>query len=437
LGKRLLGRRAISHLSIRVRKIAHPGKKRRSELRRFPGMFRRWGFLSALFGWLCLVSAALAQTPANEVVSQAMRRGAEAMTAGNFKAAVAAYTSVTLGSPQFAEGYFNLGLALQQADQLDAARAALEKALRLKPGLRGANLFLGVIAYRENRFMDAEASLLLETHVDPRSAKAFMWLGVCRLAEDRPEAAIAPLDKAHELAPSDVDTLYHRGRAYFLVAKDSYAAMFKVDPDSFRVHQVLAESAAEAYRAEEAIAQYETAIQLAPRQSGLHESLGDQYWTSGNLDKAAEAYKTELEIDPSDTMAKFKLGSLEVVHANSAKGVPLLRQALREDPTLRDAHYYLGEGLLDLAQDEEAAHEYQLAIAPDPTDDRAMTSYYRLSQVYKMMHRTDDAHEALANYQRLKAQTQTRQDTRREQIVRKRSQLPVDDPDKFPGPVDN
>lgn len=366
-----------------------------------------------------------------------MRQGAEAMTAGNFNAAVAAYTSVTRQSPQFAEGFFNLGLSLQQAGQLDAAHAALEKVLKLKPGLRGANLFLGVIAYRQNRFKDAEASLLLETYVDPHSAKAFMWLGVCRLAEDKPEAAIAPLDKAHELDPTDVDTLYHRGRAYFLVAKNSYAAMFKANPDSFRVHQVLAESAAEAYRDDEAIAQYEAAIQLAPRQAGLHESLGDQYWTKGNVDKAAEAYKTELEIDPSDTMAKFKLGSLEVVHSNSAEGVPLLRQVLREDPTLRDAHYYLGDGLLDLAQNEEAAHQYELAIAADPTDDRAMTSYYRLSQAYKKMHRVDDAREALANYQRLKAQTEARQELRRAQIVRKRSQLPVDDPDKLSGLVDN
>jgi tetratricopeptide (TPR) repeat protein len=234
-----------------------------------------------------------------------------------------------------------------------------------------------------------------------------------------------------------VDTLYQRGRAYFLVAKDSYAAMFKADPDSFRVHQVLAESAAEAYRAEEAIAQYETAIKLAPRQSGLHESLGDQYWTSGNVDKAAEAYKTELEIDPADTMAKFKLGSLEVVHANSAGGVPLLRQVLHEDPTLRDAHYYLGDGLLDLGQDAEAAHEYELAIAAESTDDRAMTSYYRLAQAYKKMHRTDDAREALANYQRLKAQTEARQDSRRAQIVRRRSQLPIDNPDQLPDPAAN
>jgi hypothetical protein len=48
----------------------------------------------------------------------------------------------------------------------------------------------------------------------------------------------------------------------------------------------------------------------------------------------------------------------------------------------------------------------------------------------------DDAREALANYQRLKAQTDARQDSRRAQIVRKRSQLPVDDSGKLPGSID-
>ncbi|MGD0890530.1 MAG: tetratricopeptide repeat protein [Terracidiphilus sp.] len=398
-------------------------------------MNRQCGIVSFVC-FLFLSFTGLAQPAADEAVRQAMQQGAAAMTSGQFDQAVEAYTRVTHLQPAFAEGFFNLGLAEEQAGHLDEAHTALEQAIHLKPAIRGAHLFLGTIAYKRDRFKESEDDFLAETRIDPRSAKAFMWLGVSRLAEEHPEAAIAPLDKAHEIDPTDVDTLYHRGRAYFLVAKDSYAAMFKANPDSFRVHQVLAESAAEAYRAEEAIAQYKTAIELAPRQSGLHESLGDQYWTSGDLDKAAEAYKAELEIDPADTMAKFKLGSLYVVHANSAEGVPLLRQALQQDPTLRDAHYYLGDGLLDLDQNAEAAHEYELAIAADPTDDRAMTSYYRLAQAYKKLHRVDDAREALANYQRLKAQTQARQDSRRAQIVRKRSQLPVDNPDKLPDSVE-
>ena len=78
-------------------------------------------------------------------------------------------------------------------------------------------------------FKDAEASFLRETRIDPQNPKVFMWLGVCRLAQDDAQGAVAPLDKAHALDPRDVDILYHRGRAYMLVANASYAEMFNVD----------------------------------------------------------------------------------------------------------------------------------------------------------------------------------------------------------------
>ena len=358
------------------------------------------------------------------------------MTSGDFKAAVAAYTTVTHSLPEFAEGYFNLGLALQQAGRLDEARAALEKALRLKPGLRGANLFLGILAYRQNRFKDAEASLLRETRLDPRNAKAFMWLGVCRLAQDDPQAAIPALDKAYALDPSDVDILYHRGRAYLLVANASYAAMFKLDHDSLRVHQVLGEAYAQAYRNTEAISEFELAVKMAPRQPGLHEELGDQYWIAGQLDKVATAYKDELSIDPNAISAKYKLGCLLVLNQNPAEGVKLLREALSADPSLSDAHYYLGTGLMSSGQDQDAIQEFELAIAANPSEDRAMTSYYKLAQIYRRLHKTQEAQAAMANFLRMRAQTKERQDRHAEQIVRKRTELPVADPEKLSMPTD-
>jgi protein O-GlcNAc transferase len=388
--------------------------------------------IGSVFFLLVAVAPATSYVTAQELtapsVQQAMHQGTAAMTSGQFESAVAAYRTVTHLLPGFAEGFLNLGLAEERAGQLDEAKASLQRAVNLKPGIRGAHLFLGTIAYKRNHFAESEEDFVAETRVDPRSGKAFMWLGVARLAEDRADAAIGPLDHAHELDPTDVDTLYHRGRAYFLVANASYADMFKIDPDSFRVHQMLAESAAEAFRTEEAIHQYETAIQVAPRQPGLHEELADQYWTAGNLDKAATTYQGELEIDPTDTLAKFKLGSLYVVRGKSAEGVPLLRQAIQEDPSLRDAHYYLGDGLLDLGDAEEAVREYQLAIAQDPGDERAMTSYYRLSQAYKRLHQSNEARAALADYLKIRDQTRAKQASGSSQIARKRSQLPVADP---------
>lgn len=387
------------------------------------------GLLPAVLAGANLIPA-LAQTPTNEAVRQQMQQGSEAMTAGNFNAAITAYTTVTQKMPEFGEAYLNLGLALQQAGQLDDARAALEKAVRLKPGLRGANLFLGIIAYRENRFKDAESRILLETRLEPRSAKAFMWLGVCRLAENDPQGAIAPLDKAYALAPSDVDILYHRGRAYLLVANGSYAEMFKLNSDSLRVHQVLAESYANSYRTQDAIGEFEVTVKMDPRLPGLHEELGDQYWIAGEFDKVVEAYREELRIDPHAVTAMYKLGCFLVLHRDAAKGVDLLHDALREDPSLADAHYYLGDGLMALDQDVDATREFEQAVAAEPSNNRAISAYYKLAQLYRKFGRTSEAQAALKNLQRMKTAVQDQRDSRTEHRVRDRMELPVEDAEK-------
>ncbi len=325
------------------------------------------GACAAVCLWFPSAPAA-AQAVSDDDVRQAMQQGAQAMAAGNFNGAAASFTAVTKARPALAEGHFNLGLALEQAGKLDAARTELETALRQKPELRGANLFLGLIAYRQNRFKDAERNLMHETRLDPSNAKAFLWLGVCHLAEDDAQGAIPPLDKAFALDPTDADILYHRGRAYLLVANASYDAMFKLDRDSMRVHQVLGEAYAKAYRTPEAISEFELAVKMAPKQPGLHEELGDQYWVAGETEKVAAAYRDELRIDPYAVSAKYKLGSLLVLHQGLPEGVALLRDVLHTDPSLSDAHYYLGTGLMGLNQTDDAVREFELAIAAEPTD---------------------------------------------------------------------
>ena len=381
---------------------------------------------AAVLGGMLTVQA---QTAIDETLQQEMRQGGAAMAAGNFSQAAAAYSQVTQARPDFAEGHFNLGLALLQEGKLDDAWAALDKSLRLKPGLRGANLFLGVIAYRENRYQEAETRFIRETVIDPHNAKAFMWLGVCRLAENNAQGAIAPLDKAYALDPDDTDILYHRGRAYLLVANSSYEAMFQLDHDSARVHQVLAEAYAQAQRNDEAIEQLRLAVATAPRLPGLHEELGDQYWVVGKLDQAGEAYRAELGIDPNAVTAKYKLGSLLVLNQKFGEGAELLREALSADPTLNDAHYYLGEAQAGTGDNRGAIREFELAIAANPADNRAMSAYYQMAGIYHRLHQPEKQRAAMDNFLRLKADAQQRRQQSLAQMVRKRSELPVEDPE--------
>jgi tetratricopeptide (TPR) repeat protein len=166
---------------------------------------------------------------------------------------------------------------------------------------------------------------------------------------------------------------------------------------------------------------------MAPRQPGLHEELGDQDWIVGNLDKAAEAYRAELHNDPEAVTAKYKLGSLLIEHMDPAKGVQLLREALRADPSLVDAHYYLGTGLMTIGQDQEAVLEFKQAIAADPANIRAKGSYYKLAQIYRELHRTDEAQAAMQNFLRMRTDAAALEDSKVAQRVRKRTELPVQD----------
>ncbi len=363
-------------------------------------------------------------------VRKAMQDGAAAMAARKFTAAAADYKLVTRALPKFAGGYVDLGLALEQAGQLDQARAALRKSLELHPGLRGANLFLGIIAYRQNRFRDAETRLTRETRIDPRDAKAFMWLGVCYLAQDNPKAAIPPLNRAHALDPKNADILYHRGHAYLMMANASYAAMFKLNPDSMRVHQVLGEAYAKAYRTQEAISEFQIAIKMAPHEPGLHEELGDQYWVAGELHKAARAYRAELRIDPNSVASMYKLGSLLVRTMKPAQGVPLLRKALREDPSLIDANYHLGIGLMMLHKNRQAIQQFKKTIAANPTNSRAQTTYYKLAMLYRKLGNHQAETSAMQNFLRLKNAQHAKRIRHTARIVRDRTSLPVERPQK-------
>ena len=152
-----------------------------------------------------------------------------------------------------------------------------ETALKLKPGLRGANLFLGITLYGSNQFGAAKLAFERELAGDPKQAAAMEWLGRTEIALNEPSNAADILDKALALDPHNVDALYFCGRAHMLASKEAYDKMYSADPNSWRVHEVLAQSYSDSDHYQQAITEYLAAIQLAPHEPELHEWLGDEY----------------------------------------------------------------------------------------------------------------------------------------------------------------
>jgi tetratricopeptide (TPR) repeat protein len=334
------------------------------------------------------------------------------MQAGNLDEAGAGFAAVIKQAPTFAEAHFNLGLVRQEQGQYEDAIASFHNALALKPHLHGANLFLGISAFRLNRLGEAQAAIKKETVSYPKDANAWMWLGVVSLALDHAEQAAEALDKADKIKPGDPDILYHRGRAHLLVSKDSYAEMFKADPQSWRVHRVLAQANAEAERHVDAIAEYEAAIKLAPTQPGLHEELGSEYRNANKISEAEQAFQRELEIDPNNVLARYKLGALAVEQGDGAKAKRLIEDALREKPGLIHADYNLGRAEMLLGNDPVATSHFERTTQSDTDPEVVEQAWYQLGTAYRRMHRVDEARNAMQMFQKLKDQEAERSQSR-------------------------
>jgi len=333
------------------------------------------------------------------------RQASEAMRQGQLDQAADGFSSIVKTSPTFAEAYLNLGLVREEQGRHPEAIDNFQKALQLKPRLRGANLFLGVSQYRTNHLDLALAALHKETVANPKDANAWMWLGVVALEKGDGDQAVDALDKAARLAPANVDILYHRGRAHLAVSNESYARMFKADPKSWRVRQLLAEANANAERHTDAIAEYQAAIKLAPNEPRLHEELGAEFRVAGKVAEAEEAFRRELEIDPDNAVARYKLGVIEIEKGDPVTGKRLIEEALRARADLLHVDYNLGRAEMQLGNDAAAMEDFQRVTKADSDPEILQLAWYQLAIVYRHLHRTEDARRALANFQKLKEES--------------------------------
>jgi tetratricopeptide (TPR) repeat protein len=364
--------------------------------------------------WACFLLLLAGSAPLLAQSTQfekSFQQGTQEMRQGRWEDAEKDFAKAAALEPTSAPVFFNLGLARLQQGHIDEALEALGRTVTLQSNLRGANLFLGVARYRANDFPGAMQALKREIHLDPRNPQALMWLGVVQLGAGDADAASLTLDEAAKLKPGDVDILYHRGRAHMLVSKESYEQMYKADPESWRVHQALAQSFAEADRLQDAAKECEIALQLRPSEPGLHEELADIYWKQNQLEQAESGFAEELKIDNESLSARYKLAVVSLERSKAENAVALLDKVLQRSPKYPGARYQLGRAQAQLGQVDAAIVSFNAVVADRTQADRESLrqSYYQLAQLYRRAQRPEDSKAALASFMKLKQEADAEQ----------------------------
>jgi len=350
-------------------------------------------------GSLILPGIALCQSAPDQLQSL-FREGAEQMHAGDAAAAEVAFRKATELDPSFAPAHLDLGLAQLKEGKLVEAIASIEKSLKLDPASPGAHLFLGIAEYQSNDSEAALRNLHLALKEDPNNVQALTWIAIVELNTGHPELASEPLDRASELAPKDENVLDYRVQAHMAVAKQSYTALYKLDPASWRLHRLNAVIDAQADDHKGAIAEYQLAIKLAPNDPELYEGLGWEYRKLGQADEAAKAFTEQLKLSPGNPIAMYNLGSAQVDSGHEREALPLLQQVVKIYNHPTGADYYLGRALAAEGQDQEAVLAFQRATTLNGEMQRR--AWYQLSQVYRHLGKAEEARAAAVKFEQLK-----------------------------------
>ena len=195
---------------------------------------------------------------------------------------------------------------------------------------------------------------------------------------------LATLPKSESLDP---EPSYWRARCYEKLATAAYLQLYRAGPDSYRVHQLLADLESTRGDDVKAIEEYRAAIAAKPDLPNLHYSLGHLLWKGLVVPEARVELQAELAIDPRHPGALHDLGNTYLSEYQAEKAKPYLERAAAADAANLDIHRDLGTAYAQLHENAKAEAEYKRAMPSD--HDGAI--HYKLARLYQSEGRKEEA----------------------------------------------
>lgn len=325
-------------------------------------------------------------------------RGIASRLAGNLEAAIEILTMLSASSPDAPLVHLQLGLALRESSQNDAAVQSLRRAVTVKPDFSDAWLALADLltaledrdgadeaftmyvrhsandphlrepaaALRENRVADAENQLRKHINQYPTDIVALCLLADVVERDDRMKEAEALLKRCLELAPG-----YKRARHNYAVVllrlnKASEALqetdwLLADEPDNTDLRKLKAAILARLREYGESIGICESLLDEDPGQVTVWTSLGHMLKSVGRRADSVNAYRKAIALEPRSGESYWSLANLKTFSFTGpeleAMQAQLERPGLSEEDRI---HFYfaIGKALEDRTDYAESFRHY-------------------------------------------------------------------------------
>ncbi len=181
----------------------------------------------------------------------------------------------------------------------------------------------------------------------------------------------------HTLACTSGNYVAHHNLGIVLLRKGrvdeaitQYQTALQIKPDYAKAHNNLGNALLQKGKVDEAITHCQRALEINPDYAEAHNNLGTALCQKGRVDEAITHYQTALQINPDYADAHNNLGTALCQKGSADEAITHYQTALQIKPDYADAHINLGNALLQKGSADEAIAHFQTAlqIKPDYAD---------------------------------------------------------------------
>jgi tetratricopeptide (TPR) repeat protein len=270
--------------------------------------------------------------------------------------------------------WFDLGFVENALGKVDDSIAAYRKSVAAKPDVFESNLNLGLQLAKTGSpdaatFLRATTQLKPTGHVDEGKARA--WISLAHVLEaTKADEAVAAYKEAAALQPRDPEPHVAAGlllekQGKFADAESEYKQAVALDPSSDAVTG-LANIYMRGRRLPEAKEYLRKLIAAHPDQAAAHIQLGQILADEGKNDDAIAELQTGLKLAPKDLAAQRDLADLYFASKKNDQAEAAYRALLTAKPNDADLHHALGKSLLEQKKFADAEKEFIAAVSLKP-----------------------------------------------------------------------
>ena len=364
--------------------------------------------LSQSSGWICagLLCAGALWAQADQA-SEKLRQAREFVIAGKPEQAIPIYQELVGAVPNNPELLTDLCIAEFKAKRYRDAIGHAQAALRLRPDLLSANLFLGASYVELGESAAAIPSLNKVLGAQPNERNARLMLAQALSGAKRYKEAAQQFGKLSELVPDNPKVWYGLGQTYDRLsqrtrgerekyrelAQQAYDRLMRL-PRSSEAYVHAAELRAESGEWAEAARQWREALKLAPDDGRIRTGLVWALYRSRDYEAALALIEGMRKGDADSAELNFLSGASWLNLEEPEKSIPYLEKAVGADSHSLPAQGALGQALLKTGRAKDAIPHLKAAL---PIDEDG-SGHFQLFRAYKIAGQGEAAKQALSDY---------------------------------------